>query len=163
MKKILVIEREFNTVNSITSFCEALGIETVVVHNWPSKVKSLKPNDLLLIFINVEMRSVHIDKLFETFEQGGEESVPIVYLYSRTYDPRFVKAKEYPYFADIKKPIPLNEVFSILSSRIDLESFLPKDVDAHTRLTEYKKFYKDMTEWVTTLGIILSKQASDEN
>ncbi len=163
MKKILVIDREINSVNSITMFCTALGIETVVVHNWPSQVKTLNPKELLVIFVNVDMLSVHIDKLFESFEQGKRESIPIVFLYSRTYDPRFVKAKEFPYFAEIKKPIPLNEVFLILNKIIDITALPGRNSSSYIRLQEYKKFYTDISEWVETLGIIINKQASDAN
>ncbi len=161
MKKILVIDREFNTVNALTMFCAALGIETVVVHNWPSRAKSLNPKELLMVFANVEMRSVHIDKLFESFQQGEKESVPIVFLYSRTYDPRFVEAKAFPYFGHIKKPLPLNEVFTYLSKVINITEIADKNTDYYARLQEFKKMDKEITEWLRTLKIILNKQAPD--
>ena len=157
MKKVLVIDREFNTVNSLTTLCAALGIETVVVHNWPSRVKTLNPKDVIMIFVNVEMRSVHIDKLFESFEQGKEDSVPVIFLYSRTFDPRFVEAKKFPYFGHIKKPLPLDKVFSYLNEAISLADIPDKNSDFYTRLKEYKNIYKEMSEWVGTLKIILNK------
>ena len=163
MKKVLVIDREFNTVNSLTMFCARFGLETVVVHNWPSRIKSLNPKELVMIFVNVEMQSVHVDKLFQSFKQGEKESVPIVFLYSRTYDPRFVQAKEYPWFGHIKKPLPLNEVFSYLSKVENITDITEKKSDSYMRLREYETIYKEMSDWVGTLRMILNKQAPDAN
>lgn len=101
MAKVLLIDKDVHTVNSITTFLAVFDIETIVVRNWPSHVKNLDPQSLAAIFVDVELRSVHLDKLREFIDAGAQQSPPIFYLYTRTFAPLYVKTKEYPFAGDL--------------------------------------------------------------
>lgn len=153
MAKVLIIDKDIHTINPLTIFLSTLDLETVVVHNWPSQVKSLELEKPELVFVNVELPTVHIDKVFESFKN----SIPVIYFYSRTFDPMYLKAKEFPYSGDLKKPIRLDEVYELLEKFMRLNTLPGRVSDYHSRLLEYKVFRKEFSDWVGKLKTVLLK------
>ncbi len=158
MRKILLIEKDIQTVTAISLLLAALGQETLVVHNWPSRIKVLEAEKPLAVIVDVEMHSVHIDKLADSFPQNTEHSVPLYYLYSRTFAPKFVKAQEYPHSGALKKPIQLDELYLSLEQKIKFKDIPEDGSDYRSKLVSYKKVEHEYTEWVEQLNGLLKNR-----
>jgi len=157
MAKVLIIDKDIHTINSLSSFLAVFGIETMVVHNWPSHIKNFNPQSLTAVFVDVELRSVHLDKLHHSFNSESPESPPIFYLFSRTFAPRYVEAKEYPYKGDFKKPLQLADAFEQLKDILNLDKQNITSSDSNTKYVEFKSFRDEFTEWIKTMALVLDK------
>jgi len=153
MAKVLLIDKDIHTINPLTIFLATLDLETVLVHNWPSQVKSLELEKPELVFVNVELPTVHIDKVFESFNKSS----PIIYFYSRTFDPMYIKAKEFPYSGDLKKPVRMDEVYTLLEKFIQINNLPGRISDYYSQLSGHKVFQSEFSDWVRKLKTVLLK------
>ncbi len=160
MGKILLIEKDIQTITAISLLLATLGHEILVIHNWPSRVKTLENERPLAVIVDVEMHSVHVDKLADSFPQNTKESIPLFFLYSRTFSPKFVNAQEYPHSGTLKKPIHLDELYSLLEKKIEFKDIPEDESDYPFKLVSYKKIEREYTEWVDQLNSLLGNRSS---
>ena len=157
MKKVLVIEKDLNTLNALSMFIASLQMETLNTHSWPPQVKNIEFEEIGIVIVNVELPSVQIDKLFESFKSDKANSVPIIYLYSRTFDPKYVKSKEFPFDGDSKKPLDLSEIYKLMENYIPMESLPVKGSNFHVQLKEYRELFDEHASWQGRLKGVLDK------
>ncbi len=158
MGKILLIENDIQTITAVSTLVTMLGHETLIIHNWPSHVKALETERPLAVIVNVEMATVRIEKIFESFPQGLPQSVPVFYLYNRTFAPNVVKAQKFPHAGGIKKPIQLEILYELLGKEIDFKTNPSFDTSYQAKLHTYKNVEAGFTEWIGQLNVLLKKQ-----
>ncbi len=158
MNSVLLIEKETPTVNSLTWFFSALQAETIVVHRWPSPLKSLQTQKFSVVFFNAEMSTVNIDEVFESFPQDNPDSTPVFYFYTRTYAPRVRYAENFPYKARFKKPLQLEEIYSRLSDFFQLDGMPQRSKDYRAKLYEFKHFSKEFKAWLDGLNRLIAPE-----
>lgn len=161
MARVIVLDKDVHTINSITAFLEVFGIETLVVHNWPSHIKNLDPQSISAIIVDVELRSIHLDKLREFFNSGSNQSPPFFYLYSRSFAPRYVEAKEHPFAGDFKKPLQLTELYETLGKYLSFQDSNMMTRNSNAKLSEFQDFKTEFTKWVDTFGMVLNKAGNE--
>jgi len=159
MKSILLIEKETPTVNSLSWFFLALQLEPVVVHRWPSPLKSLQTQQFTAVFVNVEMTTVNIDDIFKRFPQDVADPVPVFYFYTRTFAPRVRHAEKFPYRASFKKPLKLEEIYRSLSEAVPLKFKPRRSMDYRSKLSEFKHFSDEFKSWLDGLERLITPES----
>jgi len=161
--KILIIDIDVQTINSLTSFLTAINLQPIVVHKWPTHIKSLREEELAAIFVDVDLPSVHLDKLFEQFENGlNNNDFQMFFLYTRTYSPRFQKAGALSHSASFKKPVMLEDIYQAMQKFLPIDGLPAQKSDFHATLFEYKNFSSEFKEWLQMFGSVMNNRKRNE-
>ncbi len=161
--KILIIDNDTQTINSLSWFMTAIDLQPVVVHKWPTQIKSLKKEELAAIFVDVDLASVRLDKLFEQFSSElNNNEIQLFFLYTRTFAPRFQEAGTHSHSASFKKPIMLEEVFTAMQKFMSFDGLSSKKSDYHATLFEYKNFSYEFKQWLQMFGTVMNSRESNE-
>jgi len=155
--KILIIDIDPQTIISLSWFIAILNLEPVVVHNWPSNIKSLKKEELKAVFVDVELASVKLDQISQSFGKAqANGGLLLFYLYSRTFAPRYQKAQQQQsYTKAFKKPVKLEKVYYALQEHIDFDELHSFNSDSNAKLAEFINFSSNFKEWLKKLSQIL--------
>lgn len=158
MAKILIIDKDQMTIQSLVYLLRDLQLEAEVVHSWPSHTMQIDVSQIEMIFVNVEMPGINLQQLYTDFPQRKKNSVPKVFLFKRTFDPRYVKAKQYPYLGDLKKPIMLQEVYKLISDNLTLDAKPARQNNYMELLNDMKNFESNAVSWIENLKAIMAKE-----
>ncbi len=148
-KKILIVEKDTSTINSLTWFFSSLEYETIVTHKWPH---SIAEDEIIAVFVNVELPGVQTEELLKSFAQDDHvQRIPLFFIFERSYAPRFLAAQPLPHAAQFKKPIRLNELLSVLKHHLHCEINLGRRYTDQQIIAEFKDFMSNFKEWLDKL------------
>jgi DNA-binding NtrC family response regulator len=157
--KILIIDKDQETINSLTWFFTSLRLEPVAMHKWPTSIKTLKLEELAAVFVDVELMSVKLENLYEVFsdkaEQNSAVSALLFFMYSRTFAPRFQEAQKHRHTGSFKKPVRLDDVYSQLTAHMAIEKNPCRGHDYLDKLRQFTKFSADYKVWLKQLGKLI--------
>lgn len=127
-RKILILDNDDATIRVITHLGRALKLDTLVIHNWGKSLNLVQNEDILLVFLNVELGIVNIPSFLKYFPQEKKDEnqtiVPVYFLFNKYYSPQLQAAKKYVHAGDLKKPVKLEVLVEILNGLIDVEKSL---------------------------------------
>jgi len=161
--KILIIDIDIQRINSLSAFLTAINMEPVVVHKWPTQLKTLREEEVAAIFVDVELPSVHLDKLYEKYSNGiSSNEIRIFFLYMRSFAPRYQQAVKLPHTGSFKKPVMLEDIYQALHKFLPIDGLSSKKTDFHSALFEYKNFSNEFKEWLQMFGTVMNSKGDDE-
>ncbi len=139
--KVLVIDNDEGTIQTISQLVNALNLESLVMHNWGKSLNFLEKEKLLAVFVNVEMSNVDLAELLRLFPQDGKDGnrVSVFYLYSKSFNRLYLAAKKFPHAGELKKPVKGEDIFRLLNAIINLEEFISyNEYQYRKRLNQFK-------------------------
>ena len=151
--KILIIEKEPQTLNTLSWLLAALNLKNVIVHKWPTQIRSLNREALAAVFVDVELGSVDLEKVEEDFSAEG--TIPLFYMYTRTFAPRYQWAKKRRHADSFKKPLRLENVYASLQKYLKLNDISSKKSETHAKLTEFLNYSDQFENWLQKFGSVL--------
>lgn len=154
--KVLIIDKDKQTLNSLSWLMFALNLQPVVVHKWPSQIKSFRKEDLAAVFVDVELGSVNLEKVALDF--ADLQSRPLFLLYTRTFAPRYQQARQSQHAATFKKPLLLDDVYAALRKYIDLPDILHTQSDSHGKLAEFISFSGKFKNWLQKFEQLMNEK-----
>jgi len=161
--KILIIDKDQETINSLSWFFTSLRLEPVVMHKWPTSIKTLKPKEIAAVFVDVELMSVKLESIYEVFSEQTDQykdiSALLFFLYSRTFAPRFQEAQKHRHTGSFKKPVRLDDVYRQLTAQMEIEKAPCRGHDYLDKLRQFKKFSANYKVWLEQLGRIIQVES----
>ncbi len=159
-KKILILDNDEPTIRTITHLAQALNLNTLVIHNWGKSLNLVQNENILVVFLNVELGIVNIPSFLKHFPQnkkdGNTAFVPVYFLFNKLFSPRFQDAKKYAHAGDLKKPVKIEHLVEILERLIDVDRFVKYQEEEYRRRWNAIKDYGQKTrEFMQQLEAIL--------
>ncbi len=144
-KKILILDNDEPSVRIITHVARALNLDTLVIHNWGKSLNLVQDENILIVFLNVELGIVNIPSFLRHFPQNREDGerhfIPVYFLFNKLFSPRFQEAKKYAHAGDLKKPLKIERLVEILDGLIDVERVL------RYRENEYRDKWRNIKDY----------------
>lgn len=151
--KILIIDKDPQTLNSLSWLIAALNLKTVVVHKWPTQIRSLNIEAIAAVFVDVELGSINLEKVVEDF--GADQAGPLFFLYTRTFAPRYQWAKKKVHADSFKKPLRLEDVYTSLLKYLKLNEISNKISETDAKLTEFLNYSAQFEKWLHKFSLVL--------
>jgi len=129
MSQILILDNDRNTVETISRFLTAVQLQPATHIKRLGSLNIDEVKKLAGIIIDVEIRNLAIDELYELLSDAGEEvqrNLPIIYLYSNPESEPYRKAMEYPPNGELQKPVQLGELSDLLTRFFTLDALLDR-------------------------------------
>ncbi len=149
-KKILILDNDDTTIRLITHLGRTLNADTLVIHNWGKSLNLVRDEELLVVFLNVELGIVNIPSFLKHFPQVKRDEkdhiIPVYFLFNKLFSPQFQAAKSYPHAGDLKKPLKLERLVEILSELINVDHSLEYTEQKYRNKWEEVKAYLDRTQ-----------------
>ena len=149
-EKILIIDNDDAAIQTITHLNGVLNLGTLVIHSWGKSSNLIEENNLMAVFVNIDLEVINLSDLLKRFPQtrksGDEFIVPVYFLYSKIFSRKYKIIKELPHAGEVKKPIDIALIFNILKSLINLDERIEYDENTYRQKVKAFKNYLGKTE-----------------
>jgi len=153
--KILIIEKDLATINSISTLIAALNFERIIFYNWNPKLKSYPRAEIVAIFINVEIPMINVDKIINEFQgTNQEDQIPIFYLYNKTYSDDFITAMKLPHTTELRKPFTLVQLYQLMDKYLNINQIPEEQLSTKNKAQEFRQFSTDFKAWLAKYNSI---------
>lgn len=151
--KILILDNDTNAIGTISELLVLLNFEPIILHNWSNQLKSIQSGALAALFINLELPSLKVDNIVEYFCDSAKKLlIPVFFTYARTFAPAVLKAEKLPHSGKIKKPLKMDELYTLMQQHLKIEPLRCKDSEYQDNLNRFQKNYEGYARWLNNVG-----------
>ncbi len=152
--KILIIDNDESTLQLFIQVAGALNLDYQIIHNWIRTTAIEDKDNVQVIFVNVEFKSLDLQLLLRQFQKQShdEKQVSVFYLFSKSFNRSYLAAKRFPHAGELKKPIKAEELFDALNSCLDLEKQInyPEE-NYRQKIQQFHAYYSVTKELINKL------------
>ena len=97
--KILIIDNDESTLQLFIQVAGALNLDYQIIHNWIRTTAIEDKDNVQVIFVNVEFKSLDLQLLLRQFQKQShdEKQVSVFYLFSKSFNRSYLAAKRFPH------------------------------------------------------------------
>lgn len=158
-KKILILDKDSNTVNALSRLIVALDYEAILVYNWQVSQKNIKMDQVQAVFIDIEIPMIKVDEVVSVFLMDAKTNynltIPIFFLYTKRNSKYYNKWINLPHTEAIRKPIRLAELYDLLNTYLPLQQDKRLQESELIKLQEFQNFSIEFHSWLNRFGAVL--------
>ncbi len=163
MSKVLIIDKDIATAQSLERLCQALALPVDVVQTHSNATRSYHRDPVAAIFLSSEMSMLDPKALVDEFDaisaQKKKTRAPVILLYKDKDHFLRLGLNEVPRSRSMAKPISLEEVYQLFEAMGLTKAHLSGGGShrARQKLIQHAKFIEESETWLTKLKAQLFK------
>ena len=166
MKQVLIVEKDSVTLKQITCLMEALGYSCRVFLSWSSEIMTLSPDDISLIFIDVETPQNKVDRILNRFAEkntfkDSTNRIPLIFMRSRQQKGRKDQINgiinQYECDAMLLKPMKTEEIYLKIDKILNLGKPPNSERKYQKQLEHFQAVTLDCYNWLDYLWKVAQK------
>ena len=163
MKKILIIDKDVSTAESLKRFCQALTLPVEIALTHSNATRSYHRDPVAAVFLSSDMPLLDPKALVDELEtisiQRKKPRAPVIILYKDKDHFLRLRLNEIPHSRPMAKPISLEEVYQLFDAMGLTKAHLAGGGShgARQKLIQHGKFIEDSEAWLTKLKAQLLK------
>ncbi|MFC1484398.1 hypothetical protein ACFL6Q_05075 [Candidatus Neomarinimicrobiota bacterium] len=161
MRKVLILEQDKETAESIHRLLKAYHIMAEVTPSHPAAIQFYSSNELTAIFMNVEMPTISVHNLLVDFDDisktKSQTRPPIIFLYSKSEVIQQLQLNTIPSSVVLEKPISIADLHRILDA-LKVVSFHFDSFEAlEGKISHFSDFLVASRSWLQQVGKSLKR------
>lgn len=163
MSKILVIDKDSVTAESLERLCQALAIPVEIVQTHANATRSYHRDPVAAIFLSSDMSMLDpkalVDELEAISAQNKMPRAPVIILYKDEVHFRRLGLKAIPRSRSMPKPISMEEVYQLFAAMGLTKANLAAGGgnEVRQKLIQHAKFIEESEAWIAKLKAKLFK------
>lgn len=163
MSKILIIDKDLATAESLKRLCQALALPVDIVQTHSNATRSYHRDTVAAIFLSSDMSMLDpkalVDELETISVQKKTPRAPVIILYKDQVHFRRLGLNAIPRSRSMPKPISLEEVYQLFDAMGLTKAHLAGGGShrARQKQIQHTKFIEESEAWLTKLKAQLFK------
>lgn len=159
MNKVLILEQDKETAESIHRLLTAYHIMAEVTLSHPAAIQYYSSNDLTAIFMNVEMPTISVHSIVADFNDisntKGRTRPPIIFLCGNSEVVRQLQLNTIPASVVLEKPISIADLHRILDALKVVSFHFDSFAEIEGKTSQFSDFLVASRSWLQQVGKIL--------
>ncbi len=160
MKRILIIERESAVITPIKKAVESLNLHPTVFLTWNLALKTIPLNEVVAVFINVEMLRIEISEIVNYFNKNHKTNnyeIPVYFMFSQKRMDIFSKIKNVKHAGELSKPFKLEEIYYLLEKSLALLNLELEQYDLYFNIKKFEDYSSELGNWLENIKVLMKK------
>jgi CheY-like chemotaxis protein len=161
MNKVLILEQDKETAESIHRLLKAFHIVAEITSSHPAALQSYSSNELRAIFMDVEMPTISVHGMLADFDDisktKGQTRPPIIFLCWKSEVIQQLQLNTIPGSLVLEKPISIADLYRIMDA-LKVVSFHFDSFEAlEGKISHFSDFLVASRSWLQQVGKSLKK------
>jgi CheY-like chemotaxis protein len=161
MKKVLILEQDKETAETIDRLLKVFHITAEVTPSHPAAIQSYSSNELMAIFMDVEMPTISVHGMLADFDDisktKGQKRPPIIFLCSKSEVVQQLHLKTIPGSVVLEKPVSIANLHRILDALKVVSFHFDSFEVIEGKISHFSDFLVASRSWLQQVGKSLNK------